>query len=445
MTPSLNGGIQQDLLLDDERAPARARGAADVAAPTANSARPIDPAPAPLPAPPAKGSVQFVRLDQLHDGAHRLRRAAAPASVEALAADMTATGHITPLTVRRRPSRVVDGGPAVDDAVETVLGHRRADALRLTQARARAHDGDAAVTPQLVPVVVVDADDVDALSLALVESKSHERLTPLDYAHGVAQLAAALETAGRPAAQRALGERLRASPATVNGALKIAGAITEKVLVAAGYRSTDGAFDASQTVDLTRDTLIEAADVEDVSERIAVLAARRRGPRQESSGGDEGPLPLAAGLSGAASVDGGLAVGSSTAGESRVAPAIANPTGRSSTGGARTRAERPSDPNALYAALKGGARRAERPRRSIPALTEGQAAVHLARVAAAAAVLSERAHGAVPVVELDPGGGGVVLVIAGPNDRSAEDTHAVVDALRRLVERLTAGAPLRDA
>ena len=275
------------------------------------------------------------------------------------------------------------------------------------------------MTPQLVPVVVVDADDVDALSLALVESKSHERLTPLDYAHGVAQLAAALEAAGRPATQRALGGRLRASPATVSGALKIAAGVTEVVLVAAGYCTADGAFEASETVDLTRDTLLEAAAAEDVSERVARLAARRRGSRRESSASHVGPLTPAAKAGGAVAVDCESPVARPAAGESRAAQPTACAPGRAPTGNSRTLAELPSDANALHAAFDDGARWAERPRRPIPALTQGQAAIHLARIAAAAAVLSERVHGSAPVVELDPGNrGGTVLIVAGAAARA---------------------------
>ena len=128
------------------------------------SAAPAPVATAPEPAAPAGDRVQRVALDRVRPCPFQPRKEFAPEALQELADSIREQGIIQPLIVREQA-----------DHLELIAGERRWRAARLLGLRE-------------IPVIVREADDRAVLELALIENLQRENLSPLEEAHGYAEL-----------------------------------------------------------------------------------------------------------------------------------------------------------------------------------------------------------------------------------------------------------------
>ena len=117
---------------------------------------------------PSRG-VQSAPIEFLRPNPRNPRKRFDDVELEELAASIKERGLIQPIIVRAIPR--------VADAYEIIAGERRWRAAQ----RAGQHD---------IPIIVVEADDREALEIAIVENVQRTDLNPLEEAAGYAQLAA---------------------------------------------------------------------------------------------------------------------------------------------------------------------------------------------------------------------------------------------------------------
>ena len=128
------------------------------------SAAPAPVATAPELAALAGDRVQRVALDRVRPCPFQPRKEFAPEALQELADSIREQGIIQPLIVREQA-----------DHLELIAGERRWRAARLLGLRE-------------IPVIVREADDRAVLELALIENLQRENLSPLEEAHGYAEL-----------------------------------------------------------------------------------------------------------------------------------------------------------------------------------------------------------------------------------------------------------------
>ena len=155
-------------------------------------------------------SVDAVPLDSITFNPLQPRQSFSQGSLEELTQSILQHGVLQPLLVRRR-----------DDHHELIAGERRLRAAR-------------AAKLERVPIIVVDADDSEALALALIENLQREDLTVLEEAHAYQVLT---DQFGLTQEQVAL--RVGKARATVANAMRMAGLPDDvKALIASGDLST---------------------------------------------------------------------------------------------------------------------------------------------------------------------------------------------------------------
>lgn len=119
--------------------------------------------------PPAAGAndgeAQRIPLDLLHPGPHQPRKRMDEEGLDELAQSIRAQGVIEPIVVRPRPA----GG------YEIIAGERRWRAAQLAEL-------------STLPAVVRQADDREAVALALIENIQREDLNPLEESEALRQL-----------------------------------------------------------------------------------------------------------------------------------------------------------------------------------------------------------------------------------------------------------------
>lgn len=106
-----------------------------------------------------------IPLDLLHPGPHQPRKRMAEEGLDELAQSIRAQGVIEPIVVRPRPA----GG------YEIIAGERRWRAAQRAELAT-------------LPAVVRNADDREAVALALIENIQREDLNPLEQSEGLRQL-----------------------------------------------------------------------------------------------------------------------------------------------------------------------------------------------------------------------------------------------------------------
>lgn len=120
-------------------------------------------------AAPADPTIILLALDQLAPSPLNPRKTFEPYALAELAASIEADGLLQNLVVRPRPPK--DGRPAY----EIVAGERRYRALNLLWERG-VWDGDAPI----IPCRVIDADDVGARAIALLENLQRQDISPIE-------------------------------------------------------------------------------------------------------------------------------------------------------------------------------------------------------------------------------------------------------------------------
>ena len=150
--------------------------------------------------PPAEENLRSLPISKIEPSEHQPRESFDGEKLEALADSIRSHGVIQPITVRR-----LEG-----DHYQIIAGERRWRAARMAGLRE-------------LPARIVDADDREAMVLALVENLQREDLNPVEQARGLRRLleeygctqesAAELVGCSRPALTNAL--RLLALPEPV--------------------------------------------------------------------------------------------------------------------------------------------------------------------------------------------------------------------------------------
>ncbi len=115
---------------------------------------------------------QRLPLGRLQAGRYQPRTRMDEGSIQELAASIRQHGLMQPIVVRALPIEPGDGRPP---RYEIIAGERRFRAARLAEL-------------DEVPVIVREADDESALSLALIENIQREDLNPLEEAQGIRRL-----------------------------------------------------------------------------------------------------------------------------------------------------------------------------------------------------------------------------------------------------------------
>src|SRR5690606_37316910 len=115
---------------------------------------------------------QHLPLGRLQAGRYQPRTRMDEGSIQELAASIRQHGLMQPIVVRALPVEPGDGRP---QRYEIIAGERRFRAAKLAEL-------------DEVPVVVREADDESALSLALIENIQREDLNPLEEAQGIRRL-----------------------------------------------------------------------------------------------------------------------------------------------------------------------------------------------------------------------------------------------------------------
>jgi len=214
-------------------------------------------------APPA--GRQTAPVDRIRPSAWQPRRAFEEAALADLAASIREHGVLQPLLVR-----------PVGDGYELIAGERR---LR------------AAVEAGLreVPVIVMEAADLDALQLALVENLQREDLNVLEEAHGYQTLADRFNMTQEQIAARV--GKARASVANairlLNLPVTVQGLIADGTLSAGHAKLLTGLDAPAEQELLARQAVKENLSVRQLEKRIR----RLRVPRKARASRDDIPPP----------------------------------------------------------------------------------------------------------------------------------------------------------
>ena len=120
----------------------------------------------------AETAPQHLPLGRLQAGRYQPRTRMDDGSIQELAASIRQHGLMQPIVVRALPGEPGDGRPL---RYEIIAGERRFRAAGIAEL-------------EEVPVIVREADDEAALSLALIENIQREDLNPLEEAQGIRRL-----------------------------------------------------------------------------------------------------------------------------------------------------------------------------------------------------------------------------------------------------------------
>jgi len=120
----------------------------------------------------AETAPQHLPLGRLQAGRYQPRTRMDDGSIQELAASIRQHGLMQPIVVRALPGEPGDGRPV---RYEIIAGERRFRAAGIAEL-------------EEVPVIVREADDEAALSLALIENIQREDLNPLEEAQGIRRL-----------------------------------------------------------------------------------------------------------------------------------------------------------------------------------------------------------------------------------------------------------------
>lgn len=156
-----------------------------------------------------------LRIEEIVLGPFQLRQAADHEAVKELAANISEQGVLHPILVRPRGT-----------GYELIAGQRRLLASKLAGRSS-------------IPARVLEVDDVEAVSIALVENLARENLSAFEEAIGLSRLQHAVEEAGGSATIAALAKRAGRSVGSVSESLQIARALTEEVIRAARLEQSD--------------------------------------------------------------------------------------------------------------------------------------------------------------------------------------------------------------
>lgn len=225
-------------------------------APPAGPALPAAPAPAPL--PPGTALIRKVPVAQIKPSPWQPRRVFAPEALEELVQSIRERGVLQPLLVRK-----------ISGAFELIAGERR---------------WRAAQTAELaeVPVIVMDANDNQALELALVENLQRQDLNVIEEAEGYQALSDKFNLTQDDIAQRV--GKARASVANTLRLLHLPIVVrqylAENRLTPGHAKALLGLDIAEEQVQLAERLVREGRSVRDAEKWVAALKRKPRKPRE---------------------------------------------------------------------------------------------------------------------------------------------------------------------
>jgi ParB family chromosome partitioning protein len=213
---------------------------------------------------------QRLPLNRLQAGRYQPRTRMDEGSIQELAASIRQHGLMQPIVVRALPAEPGDGRPT---RYEIIAGERRYRAAKLAELAE-------------VPVVVREADDESALSLALIENIQREDLNPLEEAQGIRRLIEEFGYSHEQAAE-AIG-RSRSATSNLLRLLNLAEPVQAMLMsgdLDMGHARALLAVDRAKQIMLAQEIVDRGLSVRETEKRVA--QETEGGTRRTSSRGRE--------------------------------------------------------------------------------------------------------------------------------------------------------------
>lgn len=220
---------------------------------------------------PAAGNVASIPIDAIVPNPHQPRRHFDDEAIAALAQSIGANGLLSPILVRS----------AGDERYEIVAGERRWRAARL-----------AGLTH--IPALVREADDPQALELALLENLQRTDLNPIEEAAGYRQL---LDDYGFT--QDALCTRLGKARPTLANSLRLLvlpdsiQAMVRDGRLSAGHARAIASLPGPRAELVAREAVHRGLSVREVERMAAAAPSAQRRARSSAAPGQKTPAALA--------------------------------------------------------------------------------------------------------------------------------------------------------
>jgi len=214
---------------------------------------------------------QHLPLGRLQAGRYQPRTRMDEGSIQELAASIRQHGLMQPIVVRALPVEPGDGRP---QRYEIIAGERRFRAAKLAEL-------------DEVPVVVREADDESALSLALIENIQREDLNPLEEAQGIRRLIDEFGYSHERAAE-AIG-RSRSATSNLLRLLNLAEPVQAMLMsgdLDMGHARALLAVDRAKQIMLAQEIVERGLSVRETEKRVAQetgSATRRSGSRRRDA------------------------------------------------------------------------------------------------------------------------------------------------------------------
>jgi len=211
---------------------------------------------------------QRLPLARLQPGRYQPRTRMDEGSLQELAASIRQHGLMQPIVVRALAAEPGDGRPP---RYEIIAGERRYRAAKLAEL-------------DEVPVVVREADDESALSLALIENIQREDLNPLEEAQGIRRLIDEFGYSHEQAAE-AIG-RSRSATSNLLRLLNLAEPVQAMLMAGdldMGHARALLAVDRAKQIMLAQEIVERGLSVRETEKRVAQeneSGARRTGSRR---------------------------------------------------------------------------------------------------------------------------------------------------------------------
>jgi ParB family chromosome partitioning protein len=196
----------------------------------------------------AEGKLHSLRINEIEPGNSQPRQFFNPETLQELADSIRRHGLIQPLVVRRLPTGFC----------QIIAGERRWRAARIAGLKE-------------VPVLILEADDIRAHEIALIENLQREDLTPLEEAEGYEKLMNAYGLTQEDVAER-VG---RSRPAVANALRLLSLSETLRLMITSGQltaghaRALLGLSDSSEQLKLANRVAAEGLSVRQTEEAVA--------------------------------------------------------------------------------------------------------------------------------------------------------------------------------
>lgn len=237
--------------------------------------------------------LRYVPLDRIHPSPYQTRIVYDPDSDRSLCEDLELQGVLQAPVVRPHPSRL--------GHFEVVAGHRRVRAAQTLEAEGRGQKFLQSVPghpeSRALAVAVRELDDLTAFQLTVSENLEREDLKPWEQAKALLRHRTFLEAQGESTTVRAVAQSIQANWSTLAPYLRVAEAISPRVLALAGGQGRP--IDDRALCELSLAALERAARGDTDEQRAEILAReiQRVSPTAEpASGAKRGSAKARAGL-----------------------------------------------------------------------------------------------------------------------------------------------------